>query len=65
MPERWFEYQGPIYVRPIGRGICLGNVKDKAWKDWGQLEDILASFATGHGRDGYANVRIRFEVLPT
>jgi hypothetical protein len=70
MPERWFEYEGLIYVRPVGRGICLGDVSDDTWTNWGQLEDIMAAFATSHlasgryARDGYAHIRIRFEVLP-
>jgi hypothetical protein len=37
MSEKVFEYDGKIYVRPLGRGICLvdenGNLSD------GQLED--------------------------
>ena len=70
MPERWFEYEGLIYVRPVGRGICLGDVSDDTWTNWGQLEDIMGAFAKGgviywpYPKDGYARIRIRFEVLP-
>ena len=45
-----FEYTGPIYVRPIGRGICLIDHPNEE-----QIEDLLP--------DGYYAARIVIEPL--
>ena len=55
LPDRLFLYTGPVYVRPIGRGVVLSPDGRE-----NNLSDLLSMLFT----DGDYNVEITFRVLP-
>jgi hypothetical protein len=57
------DYTGPMYARPMGRGIELGNALDEGGMT--ALDDILSDLTlalTGIG-DGYTTARVHIEVV--
>ena len=58
MPE--FHYQGKIYIRPLGRGICLEDCQPEDY-----LDEAIARIFTGSSMgDGDFQVEIRVCLTP-
>ena len=59
-----WEYEGPIYIRPLGRGICLDSDTDDRYLDealgaWLQEVGQVVSASSGWG----GTVRLRVELV--
>jgi hypothetical protein len=53
-----FEYEGPVYVRPLGRGIVLERLQT-------QLEDEIDRLVPDAVRGWEGEMRIEIDVRPT
>jgi hypothetical protein len=56
MPEwRSFKYEGPAYIRPVGRGIVLENSDE-------YLDEAIEALAYGLGSGGHVSIRVSIEI---
>lgn len=55
-----FEYEGPFYLRPVGRGLTLDNLGSHLEEEVEALIDPEGHFM-GSGRTG--RIRINIEIL--
>ncbi len=56
------EYEGPVYIRPLGRGIVIGDVADPSspyFEDWFASE--VKDYSYSSGWEG--NLRITVEEI--
>jgi hypothetical protein len=54
MSQKTFRYEGLMYVRPIGRGICLDGPRR-------ELQDLEEAIGL---EEGYYNVRLTLQYEP-
>lgn len=62
-PPARFVYEGPVYVRPLGRGVWLGD--DQLDPDDGRyLDQVVADLVHAGWREWQGHLRITIEVMP-